>query len=91
MLNFPANPSNNQLYPSPPQVGVPVFRYIESAGVWVRLSSARDGTTNIITNINGASVTVSETAPTEAEVGDLWWDNINNNLHVYVNGSWQLS
>ena len=36
----------------------------------------------------GANVTISSTAPTSPENGDLWYNNVGNLLYIYDSGSW---
>ena len=39
----------------------------------------------------GASVTVSDSAPSSPSEGDLWWKSNDGNLYVYYDGYWVIS
>jgi hypothetical protein len=39
----------------------------------------------------GASVTVSDSAPSSPSQGDLWWKSNDGNLYVYYDGYWVIS
>lgn len=49
--------------------------YIRSNGEWVESSG-------------GASVTVSDTAPADPEVGDLWYNSTSGATYVYYDSAW---
>jgi len=49
--------------------------YIRSNGAWVESSG-------------GASVTVSDTAPADPEVGDLWYNSTSGATYVYYDSAW---
>ena len=58
--NFPNSPSNGATH----TFGGTTYTYSTSVGAWT--AAALSG--------GGASVTVSETAPTSPSAGDLWFD-----------------
>ena len=73
-----------------------VQRYLEVANVVSTDLTAYWPSANIITHTNKylevantpSSTTVSNTAPTPAEEGDLWWDNASGELYIYYSSNW---
>ena len=41
------------------------------------------GTDTVDVSISASAVSISETAPSSPNDGDLWWDSDNGNLHIY--------
>ena len=70
--NFPNSPSNGATH----TFGGTTYTYSTSVGAWTAPSSGGGG---------GASVTVSETAPSSPSVGDLWFDPSVLKTFVYYN------
>ena len=70
--NFPNSPSNGATH----TFGGNTYTYNSTVGAWQGPAASSGG---------GASVTVSETAPTSPSAGDLWFDSGNLNLYVYYN------
>ena len=69
--NFPNSPSNGATH----TFGGTTYTYSTSVGAWTAPSSGG----------GGASVTVSETAPSSPSVGDLWFDPSVLKTFVYYN------
>jgi Collagen triple helix repeat (20 copies) len=72
-INFPNAPNIGDLYPQPPIGGLPV--YIWDGEKW----SLGDGGAG-----GGASVTMSDTPPTDATPGDLWYETDSGFLFCWV-------
>ena len=70
--NFPNSPSNGDTH----TFGGAIYTYNSTRGAWLGPSSGGGG---------GASVTVSETAPTSPSEGDLWFDPSVLKTFVYYN------
>ena len=70
--NFPNSPSNGDTH----TFGGATYTYNSTRGAWLGPSSGGGG---------GASVTVSETAPTSPSEGDLWFDPSVLKTFVYYN------
>ena len=70
--NFPNSPSNGDTH----TFGGATYTYNSTRGAWLGPSSGGSG---------GASVTVSETAPTSPSEGDLWFDPSVLKTFVYYN------
>src|SRR6516164_7776698 len=71
-LDFPNSPSVGQLFPNPPQTGVPVWKW--------------DGTEWVPTSQTSVPmVYTQDTAPTGAQVGSLWFKSDTGQLFVYYN------
>ena len=69
--NFPNSPSNGDTH----TFGGATYTYSSSMGAWTGPS----------TTAGGASVTVSETAPSSPSEGDLWFDPSVLKTFVYYN------
>jgi hypothetical protein len=41
-----------------------------------------------VANVESSSISVSNTAPSGAEEGNLWWDNSTGELYVYYSNNW---
>ena len=70
--NFPNSPSNGDTH----TFGGATYTYNSARGAWLGASSGGSG---------GASVTVSETAPSSPSEGDLWFDPSVLKTFVYYN------
>ena len=57
-----------------------VLSYDYANSVWVNKNASSGGT--------GASIAVSDTAPTSPSEGDLWLDSTSGELNVYFGGAW---
>jgi hypothetical protein len=82
-ITFPSNPSNADEY----TFNGRTYTYNASRGVWLgsRGSSVSAG------GGGGAALTVSDTAPTSANEGDLWFHSTLLETYVYYNSQWVLS
>jgi len=56
--------------------------YYRSNSTWTQVTGGGGG------GGGGANVTISSTAPTSPENGDLWYNNVGNLLYIYDSGSW---
>jgi hypothetical protein len=72
ILDFPNSPTLNQLYPSPPVTGLPVYQW--DGEKW--LLSGGGG---------GAAVYVSDTPPVGVPDNSLWWESDTGVLYVRYN------
>ena len=73
-INLPDNPTNGQEV----TVGQGKLIYNTSKGVWQHFSTA-----SAAQGQGGASVTVSDTAPSNPSSGDQWFDSSTGALLVY--------
>jgi hypothetical protein len=53
--------------------------YYRSNSTWTQVTGGGGG---------GANVTISSTAPTDPDNGDLWYNNVSNLLYIRDGGSW---
>ena len=74
--DFPNSPANGATH----TFGGTTYTYNSSVGAWTAGSSA-----------GGASVTVSETAPSSPAEGDLWFDPSVLKTFVYYNDGLQIN
>jgi hypothetical protein len=56
-----------------------------------QLTASFDSRYSISGSSEGASVSVSDTAPNSPSEGDLWWKSDEGNLYVYYDGYWVIS
>jgi hypothetical protein len=71
-INFPNAPTTGQLYPQPPVAGLPIYRW--DGTKW----TTQGGTV-------GQPIYISDTAPTGAPAGSLWWESDTGVLYIYYN------
>jgi hypothetical protein len=71
-INFPNAPTTGQLYPQPPVAGQPIYRW--DGAKW----TTQGGTV-------GQPIYISDTPPTGAPAGSLWWESDSGVLYIYYN------
>ena len=70
-MSFPSPATNGQTA----TVGGVIYTYNSTKGTWTRTgASAASG---------GASVTVSDTAPTSPSAGNMWWNSLLGKMFIY--------
>ena len=67
-MNFPANPTDGQLYPAEPNSE---YIYSTAKGAWTSLPT------------QAAKTITSDIAPVNAKDGDQWFNSIDANLYIY--------
>lgn len=82
-ITFPSNPSNADEY----TFNGRTYTYNASRGVWL---GSRGGSVSAGGG-GGAALTVSDTAPTSANEGDLWFHSTLLETYVYYSSQWVLS
>lgn len=82
-ITFPSNPSDQDEY----TFNGRTYTYNASRGVWL---GSRGGSVSAGGG-GGAALTVSDTAPTSANEGDLWFHSTLLETYVYYNSQWVLS
>jgi hypothetical protein len=79
-IDFPSNPSNGQTLTVTVAGANTVYTYNSTYGVW-----RSKGTATTISSGGGASVTISDAAPSSPSAGDMWFDSEDLILYVYYN------
>lgn len=82
-ITFPSSPSNADEY----TFNGRTYTYNAARGVWL---GSRGGSSSAGGG-GGAALTVSDTAPTSASEGDLWFHSTLLETYVYYNSQWVLS
>jgi len=75
----PASPTEGDLWFDPSVLKTFVYYSDGTANQWVQSNPTGGGSTSS----GGASVTVSETAPTSPSAGDLWWSSSEAVMYIY--------
>jgi hypothetical protein len=83
-ITFPSSPSNADEY----TFNGRTYTYNAARGVWL---GSRGGSSSAGGGGGGAALTVSDTAPTSASEGDLWFHSTLLETYVYYNSQWVLS
>jgi hypothetical protein len=74
-LDFPAAPTLNQKYPTPPQPGIPTYTW--DGEKWVTVAPPIGG------GGGGSTVVTSDTPPPNPVDGDQWYDTVALRMMVY--------
>jgi hypothetical protein len=82
----PTNPSEGDLWFDPSVLKTFVYYNDGTANQWVQSNPTGGGGAS-----GGASVTVSETAPTSPSAGDLWWSSSEAVMYIYTDSSQWVS
>jgi len=82
----PSSPSEGDLWFDPSVLKTFVYYNDGTANQWVQSNPTGGGGAS-----GGASVTVSETAPTSPSAGDLWWSSSEAVMYIYTDSSQWVS